>query len=246
MRPQKRRWSPEEEAIIRQHYQHGTHATQAALEAAGYQRTRRGIAQKARQMGVTSMWTDTEERILKINYPRRGAKATSERLAEYGYHRSPRAVIEHARKINVRVGEIKGYVQACDVHSDGSQASRTILRDARRDGVLLEVNTGGPPRYLVPESWADEWVAFMERRWEAERLGWLSSSEAAREFGVDRRDLGRVRRLPHRNPALAAALEGVRVRRAGAGVGRLVWHPGDIRTAAVRYRVAVAQRERAA
>lgn len=184
-------------------------------------------------------WTETELNILARWYPYKGARETARMLERSGYDRSPEAIRLKASALFLTRGVPKGHVPLSWVHprvrklGSHSSVSDVARRAAEEDGVLVKVGEGYGARYSVPEEWADKYMARLERRMEAERLGWLTTAEAAAVFGLSTKHLRCARLRPESvgcSARLRAVLAGVRVRR---GYQRLwFWHPGDVREAA--------------
>ena len=97
-------------------------------------------------------WTDKELKILLGNYALRGADFTQKRLRAHGYERSIGSIKNKASRMMVWRDAPQGYIPVMWVANYHNRESRTIIRHARKEGVLMD--TGAPiNRYFVPEDW---------------------------------------------------------------------------------------------
>jgi len=97
-------------------------------------------------------WTEQELKILLGNYTLRGAIFTQKRLAAHGYERSISSIRNKASRLMVWRDAPQGYIPVMWVAALQNRESRTIIRHARKEGVLKD--TGAPiHRYFVPDDW---------------------------------------------------------------------------------------------
>lgn len=139
-------------------------------------------------------WNDEEDGIIKRTYPHYGSQLTQERLAKRGYERSVAAIWHRAKRLKLAFApEVKDkLVPLVEAHpnirgnNERFQASKSIVRAAEEDGVLVRSRTY-PHTYMAPEKWVEKYVDEYSERLEEDRLverTWLSSRQVADLFGV--------------------------------------------------------------
>lgn len=132
-------------------------------------------------------WRSWETAYLLRGYPRHGARHLQRNKLR---HRSLCSIRAKAFALGIQVGDLEGYTQAAALDALLGLARGSTKRSAQRRGVgrLLGGRRGQPTRgfYVVPNAWADAWVARTQARQEADALvdSWYTAEQMARFFAV--------------------------------------------------------------
>lgn len=193
--PRPPRWTPEQLATIKRHWNRQTPERILALV------NKRGPTRTLRAMHV---------------------KANKLQLGDRDPPRTARLVEVHAR--------------ACGTHYG---ASPTVIRDAKRDGVLTQLHHVRGRPYIVPQWWADQYLDRLLNDSDTvnDSTDWYTSTELANALGMTNKRLNSIKHYNHRDP-LGIALQSARTRRAMHECGRPVyWHPEDAQAIIRRFGV---------
>lgn len=129
-------------------------------------------------------WTEEELHLLRSKYPSHGPVRVARIL-----NRQPQSVKGKAHQLGIRLGDIPGWVPLGAVSDVTGLAINSVKDRAERAGVLRRITSHKNSRVvlsLVPESWADAYVRYVERGREAEELRdyYYDLQKTARIFGV--------------------------------------------------------------
>lgn len=195
-------------------------------------------------------WTEPELRLLKAHYRTKGGVYTSERLKARGYNRSVEAVKDKAERMDIyhdptRNGE---YTVLADAHAsikgNTRYAHERIRREAREAGVLIR-GPRFPHPHMAPTAWVDEYVrklAQEEDELRHVRLSWLTTEQAAVEFGVNPKTLATLTTPKRLHDSALARFAGrvetrmLWVERERNATYARYWEPRATRQEAMRYR----------
>ena len=130
-------------------------------------------------------YTPTEDRLLIRYFRTRGLPYCAKRLAT----RTPSSVANRAMRLGLVFADLSGYVTVGMVSQATGLDTRCVAAYAKQNGVLKTVeNASGRKRQLVPEAWADAFVADSNRRTDAEEdrdRGLIDAAALAGRFRVD-------------------------------------------------------------
>jgi len=188
-------------------------------------------------------WTQAQLNTLRRHWNRQPTHRILQLINKRGPTRTARAMHVKAQKLTLGDRDPPRTARLVDVHARACGthygASPTVLRDAKRDGVLKQLHhTRGRP-YIVPQWWAD---AYLERLLNDsntvnDSTSWYTTTELATALGVTNRRLNSIKHYNHRDP-LGIALQSARTRRVQHETGRPVyWHPEDAQAIIRRFGV---------
>lgn len=188
-------------------------------------------------------WSAFEKGIFNKYYENEGSRKVKEVLAQKGYYRSMKAIAEYAKARKVYRNPIPdGFISLTHVHpateADFDYGSSLSARKrAEKDGVLQKVENGGGYAYIVPEEWADTYLAEIVPKIATDRARrgqWLTTMQAAEAFGVSDTFLSHVRRHPEKHQEAASIILSAVIEE---GMQRVYWEPHSTRAAARKYKL---------
>ena len=152
------RWTPEEDALLREHYPEGG---RKSVQTAGVNRSSAAITERARKLNLKRhyRWTPREDELIERNYPRGGLKA----VRAAGVNRDADAIYARAMRLGVKrtfareepttppqtltQRLLATLVERDDADllldaEDLTSAEQTALRKLRRDNLATQVAPG--------------------------------------------------------------------------------------------------------
>jgi transposase-like protein len=176
-------------------------------------------------------WTERDLRILRARYGAHGATALARVL-----DRSPGSVRSKASALGLQYGAISTGISIADVASAAGVSRTSARKAARRADVLRSMGDALRAVHVVPEEWAEEYIASVEARRAARPLldHHYDVTKVASLFGVTTDTLYRWLKGVGVG---ASVLENVRRHRApGDTGGKWLFNPYDIELALREYR----------
>lgn len=177
-------------------------------------------------------WTPEEDEILK-RYYHHGGRAAQKALNKYG-SRNLGSIYSRAHRLGLQTLPEK-HVPLSWIHQIGDRprASRTAVRRAKQDGVLI-ARKRTRPKYMVPTWWADQYANEIAGRVDASMDGWWTRKELRERLGVSDVTIHRYTRTQGRTP-LAKALYNLESRRGLVG-NKLLYHPEQAQAIVTEFR----------
>lgn len=182
-------------------------------------------------MRRTRPWTERDVRILRARYGAHGATALARVL-----DRTVHSVRNKASELGIEYGVISTGISIADVAAAAGVSRTSARKAARRADVLRSMGDSMRAVHVVPEEWAQEYIASVEARRAARPLldHHYDVPKVASLFGVTTDTLYRWLKGVGVG---ADVMEGVRRHRApGDTGGKWLFNPYDIELALREYR----------
>jgi hypothetical protein len=191
---------------------------------------------------VRKRWTPTQLEYLQRMYKRQPINTTVDGVNQRGPHKTRHAIEAQAYKRGLTGAHLpRGYTILAEAHyrqGANPQASETILRAAKRDGVLRRHHMYPGSPWIAPTEWVEQWLEQRyahKQEFEHVTRTWVRTRVIAEALGIRPGDIGNRRAA---NTPLGRDLRQCRTQRVTFEPGQPnYWHPQDVQWLLARHGV---------